>query len=184
MKSQGINCKDIGIIMGGKDKEVVRTRYKELMDAKDKENAAAGASESKEKKSKEKKVKEGKQKEEKRKDGKHKEDKGKGKEPKDNELKGILKNGKDKAEHKSKKKEEGSNGSPTIINVMIGDDDELNKDDVSHSIPTYTPLLTSSFVARKHLPHERALWPQEVDGIVFEALRQDWKARWPWRFGA
>ncbi len=137
MKAQGISWKDIGIIMGRKDKDVVKERYKELMAAKDKEDVVAGKDESgEEKESKGEKGKQGK----KDKDGKKdKHAKSKEKESKEKELKGILKNGgKDKGKE-SKKAEGDSAAGPPIINLVIEEDDELSKDDVS--LPVGSCLL-------------------------------------------
>ena len=126
MKAQGIDWKDIGIIMGAKDKDAVKARYKELMAAKDKEDAGAGKGETSEKK--EKKGKEGK----KHKEGKDKEGKGKEKEK---GLKGILKNGgSDAGTPEYKKSEAESSGGRSAINVFFEEDDELTKDDVSLSL--------------------------------------------------
>ena len=140
MKAQGMDCKDIGIIIGGKDKHEVKARYKALMAAKDKENAVAGKGETKgQKESQEKSDKEGKKDKggkskggkggngKEGKDGKSKD--GKEKEAKEQELKSILKRaGKDGGIETPKTKGNSTTGTP-VINVF--EDDELSKDDVS-----------------------------------------------------
>lgn len=142
MKAQGIDCKDIGIIMGGKDKHEVKARYRELMAAKDKQDAVAGKGEtSGQKQSNEKNGKEGKEdKEGKSKDGKD----GNGKDGKDGkskqrkekeakeELKSILKRAGKDAGTESPKTKGGSTGGRPVINVFVEEDDELSKDDVSN----------------------------------------------------
>ncbi len=133
MKAQGISWKDIGIIMGGKDKAVVKARYKELMAAKDKEDAVAGKSESSEGKDAQgKKGKEGKKHKEGKTDKGGKSQEGKWKESKEKELKSILKKGgKEKKNHDSNKLEEESTAGRPIVNITIEEDDELSKNDVS-----------------------------------------------------
>ena len=134
MKSQGIDWKDIAVIMGAKDKHAVKARYKELIAAKDKEDAGAEKGD--------KKGGEGK----KQKEGKGKESKGKEKEK---ELKGILKNGgSDGGATEHKKSDAGSPSSRSNINLFFGEDDELTKEDVSHSplnAISIFPLLESMF---------------------------------------
>ena len=142
MKAQGIDCKDIGIIMGGKDKHEVKARYRELMAAKDKQDAVAGKGEtSGQKQSNEKNGKEGKEdKEGKSKDGKDGNGKdgkdGKSKERKEKEakeeLKSILKRAGKDAGTESPKTKGGSTGGRPVINVFVEEDDELSKDDVSN----------------------------------------------------
>ncbi len=152
MKAQGIDCKDIGIIMGGKDKHEVKARYRELMAAKDKQDAVAGKGEtSGQKQSNEKNGKEGKEdKEGKSKDGKDGNGKdgngkdGNGKDGKDGkskerkekeakeELKSILKRAGKDAGTESPKTKGGSTGGRPVINVFVEEDDELSKDDVSN----------------------------------------------------
>ena len=154
LKNLDLSWKDIGVIMG-KDNDAVKARYKELIAAKEKTEAAADAGESAGRKSEEKKDKEGKSKEH-----KHKEDKSKGKENKDEEPKSILKKA---AKHKEPKQGEvGSNGTPQIINVVLGGDDELSTEDVSRSVLVCLELLISSFAAEGDIPYERALQSEEV----------------------
>ena len=140
MKSHGINWKDIGIILGGKDKHVVKARYKELMatEGKDKEDAVIGRSGGSEKKVSEgKKGKDGKKDKDgkKGKEGQDKESKGKeskGKESNEKELKSILKSGgKEKGMKEPKKNEVDLVATRPVINVLVEGDDELSKDDVS-----------------------------------------------------
>lgn len=133
MKAEGISWKDIGIIMGGKNKDVVKARYKELMAAKDKEDAVAGKSESsKGNDAQVKKGKEGKKHKEGKTDKEGKSQEGKWKESKEKELRSILKkSGKEKKNHHSNRLEEGSTAGRPIVNITIEEDDELTKDDVS-----------------------------------------------------
>ena len=139
MNAQGIDWKDIGIIMGGKDKDAVKARYKELMAAKDKEDAGTGKGESSEKK--EKKGKEGK----KHKEGKEGKDKRSNGKEKEKELKGILKNGGSDGGTPEYRRSEGeSSGGHSAINVFFESDDELSKDDVSACIAC-TCFFASSF---------------------------------------